>query len=426
MTNPKDSKTLKDFERHQVGVFLIPLLQRRESIEETLNLFDASNENIGILSRATHLFKAKLEDFEPLRQVLLKNQEFIHVEVMHQSSDLGISYQILARHKSGKELYYDGVLYRLTEIIHASEFGLWEIEKLGGYKGSFDPVVLEFEKSLCEIIPSLHVYSHTSYPFYTASLTKWDDIGFRVKGDPHLRLICRDMNYLTITALIFSERGKDYDVYLGERTSTLQMIAHETFDSMEIRDFIELAEQQRKILHVVKSDTILEMAGATSPFYKLTLKHKNWNSIKSSWKTLREVRKLLALFNLLIQAYDKVIENRWAYFNGPRQIWFSGEEQDNQEQIQHPCVNFFIAKLEDAAITDLSEKPSEPMFTSKHKELRNLVKIIGEELAPTMDDENTLLTVFQTEFSLYAVWLALLALIISLFSIGISLFLTSL
>jgi len=60
------------------------------------------------------------------------------------------------------------------------------------------------------------------------------------------------------------------------------------------------------------------------------------------------------------------------------------------------------------------------MYTGKIDELRKLIATIKDELVPVLDEENSLLTIFQTEFSLYAVWLAVLALFISLVSIVIS------
>lgn len=421
-------KSLNNLEKHQVGTFTTSLFARRESVEETINLLDSTRGpvgNSGYLMRATHLYKAEAEKFDQLRQSLIKNQDFVHVEVLHQSSDIGLTHQIFVRHKSGKELYYDGIVYRLTEMIHTGDFGLDEIEELAGYKGNFDPVVVEFETSLQEVIPSLHIYSHTSLSFYTASIKSWEEVGIKTEGDPHLRLACKDMNVITITALIFSESGKNYYVYLGERTITLQMIAHETLITMETRKFIECVAEKRKTLHTVKNAILEELNGAIAPLRELGLKHKNWNSIKNSWKTLGEVRKSLAQFDLLVQAYEDIVENRWAFFNGPRQIWLAGEEKDSQEKVQHPCANFFDAKLEDSKITDISEKPDKPMYTSEVIELKNLVVTTKNELEPVLNEANTLLTIFQTEFSLYAVWLAVLALIISLVSIVISFLVSS-
>jgi len=424
MSTTKTTKSLKNLERHQIGTFSAPLFARRESVEESLYLFDSKstpNENSRYLMRATHLYKIKSERFESLRQSLIKNQNFVHVELQHKSSDIGLPYQIFVRHSNGKELYYDGIVYRLSEVVYDGDFDLDEIEELAGYNAGFDPVVVHFENSLCEVIPSLHIYSHTSLSFYTAFPNNWLELGVRAEGDPHLRLACKDMNSFTITALIHSEVGKNYYVYLGERESTLQILAHETLISMELRIFNEFAEEKRKLLHIVKKSALEELIGVIAPFYRLALKHKNWNSIKISWKTLGEMRKVLAQYDLLIQAYEYVIENKWAFFNGPRQIWFAGEEQDDQEQIQHPCLNFFFATLDNSKITTVSEKPDKPMYTGRVTEIKNLIVAIKNELEPVISEETTLLTIFQTEFSLYAVWLAVLALIISLLAIIISL-----
>lgn len=432
MISPNIQKQLIDLEHHQVGWFLndlspLTLIPRRECIEETLSLFDASRgplENSGILSRATHLYKSKAEDFESLCQALAHNPNFNNVEILHQSSDLGLPYKIFALHSSGKEIIYDGVFYHLKSNIHAEEFDLNELEELAGYRG-WDPVVTNFENSLGEVTSLPHIYSHTNYNFYTASPTTWKNIGIHSEGDPHLRLRCKDMKNITITALVYSEIGKNYFVYLGDPKTTLQMYAHEVFNAMELRFYSQYAEKKREALHFVRKSTADEAAGAITPFYRLIRKHQNWNSIKNSWKTLSEIRKSLASFDLLVQAYDKVIENRWAYVNLPRQIWLEGEERDDQEQIAAPCLNFFDANLESGEVTNISVKPSEPIYANRLSELKNLIRIIRDELVPSIDDETTLLTVFQTEFSLYAVWLAVLALLISLVSIIITLIASS-
>jgi hypothetical protein len=422
------SKSLTDLEKHQVGTFATSFLVRRESIDESIADFDATrgtSRNSGLLMRATNLYRANPEKFEQLRQSLINNQGFVHVEVLHQSSDIGLTHKIFVRHKSGKELYYDGIVYRLTEIIYAGDFGLDELEKLAGYKTSFDPVVVEFENSLREVVPSLHMYSHTSLSFYTALPKNWEELGIKAEGDPQLRLICKDMHIVTMTAMVFSEVGKNYYVYLGDRTKTLQMLAHDMFISMELRSLVEFVEEKRKTLHTVKKAVLGELNGAIAPLYRLGLKHKNWNSIKNSWKSLGEIRKALAQFDLVVQAYEHIVENRWAFFNGPRQVWLAGEEQDMEEKVQHPCPNFFDAKLENSRISDISEKPAKPTYTGETIELKDLVVVTKSELEPVQNEENTLLTIFQTEFSLYAVWLAVLALVISLVSIIISLLISS-
>jgi hypothetical protein len=312
------------------------------------------------------------------------------------------------------------VLYRVTELVCEEGFGINEIDELASYPEPEPSIIQRFGESLGEAIPEIEDPTYSVSGFYTIKNTNWGALGLRNAGNAKLRLVSKDMNVLTITALIFDEIGKDYNVYVGDRDVTLQMIAHELCAAIELNHFLEYFREQRANVDKVKEAAIAELDDMLAPLFHIFRKHRQWNSVKSSLRSLLSVQSTLVKGDLLVQALEKIVEGRFAYFNVPQQIWLVGKEPDDQEKVQYLCNGFFEARLEGGKITKLSEKPSKPGYAYLVDELRNEIEVLHENTATTLSNEKDLLTAFQTEFSLYAVWLAVIALLISLVSIVIT------
>jgi hypothetical protein len=416
---------LNQLERHDIGWFNQCLLSRRESVEKTLETFDIMDSEINVshLSRATHLYKATFDIFENLREVLIRNNEFVHVEILHESSDLGIPYKLIVKHSNGKQIAYDGVQFHVSELIHDSDFGLQDIEKFASYYDiHVEEVLWPFENSLREILTDLPMFTFPSYSFYTVTVINWEALGLHNGGNAHLRLVCTDKNVFTITGLINAETGKDYHTYLGDSKTALQMIAHEEFHSMEINNFVKHFNIQRTIVRKIQIGTENETNALVMPFYRLFQKHIFWNNVKDNWKIIRDIYSKMPQGYLLIQAYKDLLKNKWAFINTPRQLWVSGEVQDNQEQVAYPIPNFYQAKLQETKLENMSDEPIKPRYENVFEELITLVNILKNEIVPVIDDEKTLLMMFQTEFSSYAIWFAAIAIFVSILTIIISKF----
>ncbi len=420
------SPPLKNLERHDIGWFNYWLLSRRESIEDTLRLFDMTDleRNVNLLSRATHLYKATQNVFSNLRETLVRNNEFVHVEILHESSDLGIAYKILAKHSNGKQIIYDGVQFHVSELIRNDGFALHDIEKFAPYYDiRVQNALMPFQNSLREVLSELPEFTFPSYSFYTAEVTNWETLGLRNGGNAHLRLICTDKNVITMTGLVYTETGKDYHTYLGKNTKTaLQMIAHEEFHAMEIHRFMKHFDEQRSIIREIQIGTEKETRALVMPFYKFIQKHIQWDRVKEDWKAIRGIYSRIPQGDLLIQAYEEMLKKEQAFFNTPKQLWLKDEVQDDQEQIAYPITNFYGAKLQDSKLEDVSDKPIQSRYSKDVKELKTIVRTLKDEITPVIDDEKTLLTIFQTEFSLYAVWFAIFAVIVSVIAIMITIF----
>jgi hypothetical protein len=415
---------LGGLERHHIGWFPpITFLKRTESIKESLKKLKADDSwriNTGRFTSATSLYKTSSSGFESLIQALTEDGKFEKIEVLHESSVLGFAYKIHALDKSGKSIYYDGVLYRVTESVYEGDFEIDKINELAGYPSRSTDIVDSFQKCLRKVIPDLPEYSLTISSFYTVRHIDWDALGLQNPENGKLRLICKDTNIITITAIIFSERGKDYNVYLGDRDEVLQMIAHDFYVQIQLEDVINYFEKMRNEVERINDKGIIEFRGMIAPFYSLYKKHQQWNSVKNSINSLFPIASGVSKGELLVQSFDQLVEKRWSFFNGPRQIWLPGEERDDQEKVQHPCNNYFEARLKNNKIQDLSDKPSLLGYAYSVKTLEKIIKLLREETDSTLRNEKDLLGAFQTEFSVYAVWFAIFALIISLVSIAIS------
>ena len=228
-------KALADLERHHIGWFPATLLQRRETIEETLDSFEPDDKfdlNRIIAVRTHSLYEPSPEALEQLRQALVKNSDFAHVEILQEPSSLGIASKILAKDRAGQTIIYDGVIWQVTEPVCKEHFALEEIDQLAVWPGYPGDIVSSLQHSLGEVL-SLREGS-SFYSFYTVSTVDWEALGLRKEEEAKLRL--------------GFEGFRSYSVYIGDREATLQMIASDLHIGMELKRFQEYFDKQRATL----------------------------------------------------------------------------------------------------------------------------------------------------------------------------------
>ncbi|SEI09125.1 hypothetical protein SAMN05660691_03549 [Rheinheimera pacifica] len=409
-------RSLNGLTLNHVGCFPSTLMGRSETIEKTLDHFrleDTWNTNKNILDRTTHLYRVSENDFEPLRESLIKNRDFVHVEIVHKSSCLGLPYQVYAKHKNGYELYFDGLSYLAFKTLTEKDFALGELPSLAGYPPRADSVLFSFEKSLKEIMSNLPEHSYTMYSFYAANVKDWKTLGINNSGDAQLRVLVNDENIITITALVYSEVGKLYPLYLGDTNTVREMNSHDLFFSSEYRRFSDHVDHVRASISEAMEAISISMRDVTGSFFYFFKKHASWIGAKRGINSVHERRKRLYRYDLFITALDEVIESRWASRNAPKQIWLENEEMDDQWLNSHWHLNFFQGYLKNEKIVDLEEHPIKPGYTSAAEELKRKIVLLKEEADKAVGDGRDLLSAIQAEFSMYAVWLAMIAVIVS-------------
>ena len=124
---------LANLERHQFGWFPDNLLRRRDTVEETLDRFlpdDRYDHNRLIAAKTHSLYEPSPEALEQLRQALIRNPDFAHVEILQEPSNLGLASKVLAKDRTGQTIIYDGVMWQVTEPVCKGHFALDQIDQL--------------------------------------------------------------------------------------------------------------------------------------------------------------------------------------------------------------------------------------------------------------------------------------------------------
>lgn len=409
---------------HHVGSFQIPLLERRESIDETINklrIEDSYRSNTNLFDRTTHLYWTSEECLRPLRESLIRNCAFTHVEIQHKSSSIGLPYQIYAKHKNGEDLYFDGLSYRIRKTINNEKFGLSALPELAGYPLRADNIVRDLEKSLREVIPELPEFSYSMYIFYTCYVENWNNMGIARTGEAQLYLKVNDPKIFTITGLVHTKIGKDFNLFIGDENVILEMNSHHIFYATEYERFSKYIDSLRNKIGIASGCVSDSMNDITKSFIKLNKKYASWNNAKSQIREMYRIKKNIFKYKILSETVSKIVEERWASRNSPKQIWFDSEV-DHEWMQSYWCSNFFEGTLKNDAIIDLQELPIKPLFSYAVEDLVEKVNLLNNELNDIVSEMRDLLAAIQTEFSMYAVWLAfgavLVSVIVGLMSLG--------
>ena len=186
--------------------------------------------------------------------------------------------------------------------------------------------------------------------------------------------------------------------------------------SVMIYLFINFFRARHQDASAYRNTLKTDFGGAMAPVYSIVKKHKSWNSVKANMRAVYATKDFIEKGKVLLAQLKKVLDNKWAFFNGPRQIWLIDEEQDSEEKIQHPTKHFFECRLEDSKIKMLSKEPAIPSYAYDVQELENILQAVDSQIGELYERQRDLLTAFQTEFSLYAVWFAIAAVGIALLS----------
>ena len=411
-----DGKIIEELNLYHIGSFQLTLLDRKESIEETIELLkveDTYNTNVNLFDRTAHLYRTSQEALNPLRESMIRNSCFTHVEILHKSSSLGLPYQIFAKHKNGQEVFFDGLSYRIKTEIQKDKFKLCDINKLAGYPHREDNIVRDLETSLREVLPSLPEMSYSMYSFYTSYVDSWKTLGFTKDGDAQLCVSVNDPNFLTVTGLVHSKIGKEYNLFIGDEGAILEMNSHHLFYAKEYERFSNQIDHLRGKIETASScasDTMFEI---TKSFVKFIPKYISWNKSKSQIREMYNIKKKISKYNLLSETLKKIVSNNWASRNSPKQIWFEGEP-DNEWMQSYWCTNFFHAEMDNGEIKKLDTNPSKPLFSYSVDEVSSKVELLNKEIDSTINEIRDLLSAIQTEFSMYAVWLGFGAVIVSI------------
>lgn len=408
-----DNFTFSGVKLHYLHVFPV-LINRTETLADTLK-----KEHRTILG-ASRLYKADCQILSNIVARLNLNRNFSSTQIIHSSSDLGISHQVSTNHSSGAKIFFDGLIIRASFVISTDSFDPNQILEKTGYPQTNCPAVYEFMQNVCEILPQAQPLGSWFQIYYTFDVVRWEKLQISRKGEPQVLLQIHDPNMFTLTSGSIGQ-GLNYSIYLGREKWIHQMISHDLFITSEIdRYLIFFKEKLDKILQI-QNNLKSHFSILTSNFFRILSKHKAWAEVKTDIITLYDIDDITERGILFVGNIKKFIKNRIAFRNADIEIWIKGEEPDPEEKRQELYEQFFILSWDGTTIrADEKSLKKTPFYDSRLSDLEERINKIRELITLNYRRETDISDLFQTEFSLYAVIFSIIAIIIAIIAIVFS------
>lgn len=412
-----EKKEFKGLKKHTVCT--LPLLkdQRKESLEYTLT---SSSDFSSSFPRTTHLYKSDKAMLEAICEKVGGN--FIYANILHESSDLGLVYKIVIKHKNGHVFVFDGLYLRITQVLSNNYFNLSDLLSLAGEPvveyNIISSFVNQFVKSL---YPEAVQYS-IPYSYYTIDEVDFEQIG--LTRNIQAVLILNYPNYFTISPSNSVKQGKKFGFYIGEEDRINQMIAHDFFMDFEIEMFSNYFRKQLNCVLSYQNELKDCFGGAFEPIWKINIKKMKWDRMKEILISLYEIMELIEKGQLCSEAIHKIVENKIAFFNISRQIWSHGEEMDEEEKIPYSTNHFFAIEVENNELKQSSKSFVKPSYSYKVDPLQHQLIKLKNITTDLYNKEKDLVSMYQTEFALDSVKIASVALMVSATAILLTLLLS--
>lgn len=213
----KLSWQIKGLKRHHLIQFPLLKEKRRESIKETLSGLSGEESHItneNHFPRTTHLYKSDTKMLLSIMNEISNNENFVSCEIIHESSDLGLTHYLHAEHRNGSSLFFDGLIIRVTREISSDTVKLDQLLSLTGVPRPEWDTITNFVECSKKVNDKQDIYGNSFYNYYTVTETNWKELGLKREGKAQICLNMFDPNFHTITAMIFSEVGKGFRIYL--------------------------------------------------------------------------------------------------------------------------------------------------------------------------------------------------------------------
>jgi hypothetical protein len=415
----KDEWHFKGIKKHHISMLPIYEKNRNESLEATLlklNMEDI-DENFSFFPRTTNLYKSDVELLEKLNEKIESSDAFSSSSVINESSDLGLSHKIVARVASKVNVTFDGIFLRVTEVITGDSF---KKDKLAQNTGA--PTMLwESINSFCEIVNTFDQDNpwipNPHYVYYTIDEVKWDKIGLNRSGNAQVKLVLNDPKYLAFFSWGDATSGKEFDVYLGVEDTIHQMLAQDNFMDFELARYRNFFNNKINTLHQYQTSIVSDFGGIISSPWKIFDKNRKWHNVKETMKSIYQIKDQTEKGKLLCMTIKNIIDERIAFHNIPITEWILDQKPDPQEKMQKAIKHFFEIKIENGNYL-IPDSPQKPKYSNESIQLNNKINYLNDVNKEMYERVRDLLVAYQTEFSLYAVWLAIIAVFIAIFSLN--------
>lgn len=414
-----EKKEFKGLKKHTVCT--LPLLkdQRKESLEYTLT---SSSDFSSSFPRTTHLYKSDKTTLEAICEKV--GGSFMSANILHESSDLGLVYKIVIEHENGYVFAFDGLYLRITQVLSDDYFNLLDLLPLACEPAIEYNIIDSFVNQFVKPLYSKAIQYSIPNSYYTIDEVDFEKIGLTRINNAQAVLILNYPNYFTISPSNSVKQGKKFRVYIGDEDRINQMIAHDFFMDYEIELFSNFFREQLNCVLGYQKELKNCFDGAFEPIWKINIKKKKWDRMKEILISLYKVMELIEKGQLCSEAIHKIVENKIAFFNIPRQIWSHGEEMDEEEKIPYSTNHFFVIEVENNELKQSSKSPVKPSYFYRVESLQHQLIKLKNITTDLYNKEKDLVSMYQTEFALDSVKIASVALMVSFTAILLTLLLS--
>jgi len=274
---------------------------------------------------------------------------------------------------------------------------------------------------VASLIPKFDDIGIRTSRFYTTEQVDWAALGITATHEAQLLLSCVDPHIVTITGLTHHSVGRPYDICLGRPDDARAMMAHALAQEFEVEQAIRLCDALRK----ETAELGIAMAAAyeqlLTSFIRLRGRQVAWRTVKRSLRRLVIIRSESGRLDLLRMSLEEAVGRRLTATNSPKQIFIPGEATDPQRMIAHVRPFFHSARVDNAKLVDLSDKPAVPLYAEDVAAFARKRQLLQESLASEIDEGRSTIAAFQTEFSWYALMAALVGVVIAIAAAALSL-----
>jgi hypothetical protein len=403
-------KMLRGLIRHWCGYWYQPLLMRKEPFEQTLGLFDAEERfgsNEAVFFRPAYVYAANEAGLRYVAEALAKSPEIATASVQHSASDIGLPWILAVTHRDGFEITYDGLLFCVTEAVTLADMDLSELGAQPGWPLHCDHLIQPLARVLAQVIPDFHDLSYCTLSFYTTEQVDWAAVGLTANHDSQVLLSCVDPNIHTITGLTDHSAGRKYTICLGRPADSLQMMAYTLAHNFEIEFFCQRIDAMRQEATGLAGRVAEAQGQLLRPASQLRARYRGWQHLKAALRRLVELRAQGGQLELVRLALERTVARRSTATSAEVQIWNPQDPPDPVLRRARVRADFQPAQVAAGRLTALSDAPAEPYYARTVIALATKLELLKSALRQGVEEGRSVMVGFQTEFTIYAVVLAL-------------------
>jgi len=214
-----------------------------------------------------------------------------NVEILHQSSSLGLPYKLRFEDRKRRvTVEYDGLFF---EAIHMIEPG-WFLEKelLDKIRLFREPLgyTLTSLREACEVFTKSEFVSFTLKEYYLIEETNFDNLSIEIKPNNYC-INCWEPDWVVFTSGVgITQRGKFIPVYIGEEEKIRQIIVHKLDLGRIAEIYLFRMKDVEKMLAQISGKMTTQYAILRKRILRIVAKWRAWQIVKEDMETIFKMK----------------------------------------------------------------------------------------------------------------------------------------